>query len=197
MQIVALSGKANTGKDYIYATVLQQLGFHRVALADHFKNWIVGKGEASYADVHLHKPPVVRTLLQQEGTERGRNVYGEDVWCRTLGAWMQHWERTWGMAKFAITDVRFPNEVAYVQSLGGKVYRIHAPERAYASTLSHEARAHISETALDDFTGFDGIIANDPVHSHSVGAQVRQLLNFDGLLTAAVSTPAGSFHLGV
>jgi hypothetical protein len=197
MRIIALSGKAGTGKDYLHEHYLQPRGFQRVALADHFKLWIVGQGLATYEEVFFTKPPHVRELLQQEGTKRGRDVYGEDIWCNTLAAWLRHWERTWGMSSFAVTDVRFPNEVRYIQSLGGKVIRLVAPVRAAASTLSREAKQHISETALDDFTGFNGFLLNDPEDIGSVGEAVRRVLNVQGMATATIENALGTFHTGV
>lgn len=52
-----------------------------------------------------------------------------------------------------VTDVRFPNEVAKIQSLGGHVFKIKRP----GVPVSDDA----SDSALDDFTGWNGIIDND------------------------------------
>lgn len=160
--VVGLSGRAGVGKDYLFNTVLKPLGFYRVALADHFKIWIAGQGSASYEELFKTKPPKIRHLLQQEGTERGRLVFGEDIWCQVLYSWMTLWQEQWGLTKFCITDIRFPNEVEFVQRVGGKVVRIQAPEREVSRGLSAEARLHPSETALDDFNNFDLVINNDP-----------------------------------
>ena len=51
-----------------------------------------------------------------------------------------------------IADVRFPNEVEAVKERGGIVFRIERPGAG--------AGNHISETALDDYHGFDYIIDN-------------------------------------
>lgn len=189
MQLVALSGNAGTGKDYLYEHYLKPLGFYRVALADHFKNFVVGKGLATFEEVHITKPPHIRKLLQEEGTERGRNLYGDRVWCDTLVAWMKHWERTWGITKFAMTDVRFPNEADFVHELGGRVYRIVAPNRYANNGMSPEARLHPSETAMDGFTNYDGILHNDYGNEFSVGPALTGLLHAHGVLTASDALP--------
>lgn len=189
MQIIALSGKAGTGKDYLYTHFFQPERFYRVALADHFKTWIIGKGLATYEEVHVTKPPHVRKLLQEEGTERGRDAYGVDIWCRTLGAWMRHWETTWNMSRFVVTDVRFPNEVDYIKSLGGAVYRIVAPLRADKSSLSAEAKVHISETALDGFDDFSGKIYNDVADMATLPAQINALMIQSGFRVADSGNP--------
>ena len=160
MILLGISGKAGTGKDYTQQRVLQPIGFRPWSLAWHFKVWLVGQGKWTHEDVFTTKPPECRRDLQLEGTERGRNVYGEDIWCNVLGEWLYLIEREWGETRFVVPDVRFHNEVRAIQRLGGKVLRIHAPARALASPLSLEARAHASETDLDNVPLFDVSEAN-------------------------------------
>jgi dephospho-CoA kinase len=176
LEIIGLSGCAGSGKDYIFNHHLKPLGYYRWALADHFKIWIVGKGQATYEEVFKTKPDHIRKLLQIAGTEEGRNIYGTDVWLETTLAWLTHLSNTMGINKFCITDVRFPNEVDFVKSHGGRVYRVEAPQRVKNSSLSHEARQHISETALNDYNDFSGFIWNDPQHSETVKQQLYTLL---------------------
>jgi hypothetical protein len=176
-EVVGISGKAGSGKDYISQNFLIPLGYKQFSFAWHFKVWLIGKGEATHEEVFFTKPPHVRKLLQEEGTERGRNVYGENVWCNTAGEWMRVLAENCGITKFVIPDVRFPNEVEFIQSVGGKVYRVIAPTRSANNNLNEEARRHISETALDEFSGFDGFIMNDPEVADQVQSQVIHLLN--------------------
>jgi hypothetical protein len=183
IEVIALSGKAGSGKDYVFENYLRPQGYHRWALADHFKIWTIGKGQATYEEVFHTKPPHVRKALQISGTEEGRNVYGEDIWLDTAATWMEHLSKTWNVNKFCVTDCRFPNEVEYIQTrLGGKVIRIVAPTRSENNSLTPEARLHISETALDSYTNFDFIVNNEP--GQDVDTQVRLVLN---------QTPGGYF----
>jgi hypothetical protein len=161
VDILGLSGKAQVGKDYIFEHYLA-VHYHRVALADHFKIATIGRGEATREEVFVTKPPHVRAALQRMGTEEGRNLYGEDIWCRTTFAWLEHWAATWKIEAFCIVDCRFRNEVEFIQRHGGKVVRIVAPTRAADSSLDDRARAHQSETELDDFDGFDFYVVNEP-----------------------------------
>lgn len=178
LTVIGLSGKFGVGKDYLSKTYFSPRGFRTISLAAHFKIWIVGKGEATFDEVFHTKPPHIRHMLQQEGTEKGRLVYGEDVWVHTIFAWMELFAETWGETKFVIPDVRFPNEVEAIQKHGGKVFRIIAPERNNHAPYGSEARAHISETALDDYppSKFDGIIKNDPDHAGVVAYHIGTLL---------------------
>jgi len=162
VQVVGISGKAETGKDYLRRTVFEAHGFRPWSLAWHFKIWLIGQGKATYEEVFETKPPHIRELLQQEGTERGRNVFGEDIWCNTAAAWIDLLAREWHVPGIVIPDVRFPNEVEMVHRLGGKVVRIRAPQRVETSRLSAEARGHFSETALDNYDNFDLYVDNDP-----------------------------------
>lgn len=176
LTIIGISGKAGSGKDYISQTYLKPNGFYQWSFVWHLKAWIIGKGEATYEQAFHTKPPEIRKLLQQEGTENGRMLYGEDIWPNTMLAWFQIINEHWGINRFVIPDVRFPNEVKAVQNMGGKVFRIFAPNRVAGSNLTDEARTHISETALDDFKKFDGWILNDYSDEHFLKGDMADLL---------------------
>ena len=134
------------------------------------------------SSARLWRGPHVRHLLQQEGTERGRQVYGDSVWLDTAYAWMQYLHDANGVERFVIPDIRFPNELAYVQQRGGKVIRVRAPQRVAGTTLSEAARNHPSETALDDtpLTAFDYVVDNDIGEEALVDMQMRDI--FEHLL---------------
>ena len=161
IRIWGISGKAGSGKDYIYRTYFKPRRFKNISLAWHFKIGAVGKGIATYEEVFLTKPPHVRKYLQEEGTERGRMVYGENLWTDTAKAWIKLWNEEWGITDFIVPDVRFINEVNFIKEMGGVVFRIDAPNRSANSPLTPEQRLHKSETELDDYTGFDYVIKND------------------------------------
>ena len=173
MNLIGLSGKAGSGKNYLARQVLAPLGWLECALADEIKIRGVAVGAGTYEEMFHQKPPTVRTWLQQEGTERGRMVYGEDCWVDAMMARLTRVKETWGFDRFVVTDVRFPNEVKAIQDRGGWVFRIEAPERAAASPLSVASREHESEMALDDFADFDGWIYNDPIYAKTVVWQLH------------------------
>jgi hypothetical protein len=89
---------------------------------------------------------------------------------------MRLFEREWKHSLFVVPDVRFENEVDMIHGLGGKVLRLHAPQRAASSPLSAEARLHASEISLDDYVFFDGYIENDAVGTTAVRRQLMQQL---------------------
>ena len=182
MQIIGLAGKAGTGKNHLARQLLAPLGFREAALADEIKTRGVALGVGTYDEMFHAKPEHVRDWLQQEGTERGREQYGVDVWVNAMMARLTRVEETWGLGTLAVTDVRFPNEVEAIQAHGGRVFRIEAPERAAASAIPDALRAHVSETALDDYEHFDGWLFNDPIYAHTVAWQLHMLLLRSGIV---------------
>jgi hypothetical protein len=218
LTIIGISGKAGTGKDYIAKTYFYPLGFRQISLADHFKLTVAGRGVASYDEVFHTKPDHVRKLLQEEGTERGRNVYGENVWCQTLLDTLRlRVERHPEDRLWIVPDVRFKNEVDFIQQHGGAVFRIYAPDRAEASTLTPAQRKHPSETELDAYDPvvlgpkmlwplqvqklrngavveeplFDAVFDNRYDYARSLDAQVTQVFRVHDLITPTQRVVAG------
>ena len=178
LNIIGISGKAGTGKDYIAQKYfVQQYSYKTFSFAWHFKVWLIGKGVATFDEVFATKPPAVRKMLQLEGTEYGRDVYGPDVWCNTALTWMQTLADNGYGTNYVIADCRFPNEAAFIHSRGGKVIRIHAPRRAENNSLTEEARQHISETALDEYTKFDYIVNNNYDDSRLLDADIKSIMD--------------------
>lgn len=161
MQILGISGKAGSGKDFIADNILGPLGFRRWSLAWHFKVWLSSIGKCTYEEAYHTKPPQVRSLLQRAGDNDSQPIYGHLVWCRVAHNWMRCVAEHWGVERFVIPDVRYKHEVAFIQRVGGKVLRIAADSRVSQNKLTPEQRLHRSEIDLDDCRDFDGIIDNE------------------------------------
>ncbi len=178
IKVIGLSGKAGSGKDYIAMNIItKHYGYVPFSIAWQVKASLVAKGVLTYEEAFITKPPHARYLLQSEATESGRDIYGEDMWLRAADAWMKTIYEQWGIQRFVLSDVRFPNEVEYIKKMGGKVFRIVAPNRVSQSPLSEEARNHYSETALDDYPldHFDGIIENDIGQESTLIQRIQKL----------------------
>ncbi len=92
----------------------------------------------------------VRRLLQELGM--GARTYLRDsVWRDAVMA--KALEQVRSGYDVAITDVRFMNEVEAIRGNGGLLIRI---DRADVPRLDH-----LSESALDNFAGWDAVITND------------------------------------
>lgn len=107
-----------------------------------------------------------RLLLQLLGTECGRNIIHPNIWVNALmseytpthkttldNAIKHDFEKEAFYPNWVITDVRFPNEAQAIKDRGGIIFRI--VNNRIVSTDLHE-----SETALDNYGGFDDIIYN-------------------------------------
>lgn len=176
MKVVALAGESGVGKSTIAQQLFRPLGYLDVALADEIKVRAVATGVTTFEEVFVGpKTPEVRTWLQEEGTERGRQVFGEDVWCRALFARLRKYEYFWGANQFVVTDVRFPSEVRYIRNNGGIVLRVDAPHRLGTNRLTQDQRQHSSETALSGMSAddFDGVVLNDPAYGGTVAWQIQ------------------------
>ena len=92
----------------------------------------------------------VRHLLMEMGLE-GR-AEDPDFWINGLMNEVAYWLNNMPEATFAITDVRFPNEIEAIHDLGGVVVRI---DRANVPKLDHP-----TECALDDWSDWDHIVEN-------------------------------------
>lgn len=135
-RIIGIAGHMRAGKDTIAAILEKLEGFQRVGFADPLKdmaialNPIVGASQLEGGYIRLaqlvadegwegaKRNPEVRRVLQQLGTEAGREVLGENIWVNTLE---QRLFRGWGTpvgGPYAVADVRFLNETYWVQQRG-------------------------------------------------------------------------------
>lgn len=158
IEVIGLSGKVGSGKDYLGLNVLRRAGYHQWAYAWPLKMQALGQG-ATYEEVFVTKPPAVREMLQIVGTEQGRDKYGQNYWLKIADGWLRTLHENLGISKFYFTDVRFPNEVDFIHNLGGKVVRLLHGDRIYPLQDS-PAALHSSETVLDDYQNFDAVFVN-------------------------------------
>lgn len=173
--IIGFAGCAGAGKDTAADVLVRNFGFVKVALADPMKRaareWFGWDEDVLWgsSDKRAYVDPVfgftARHALQQLGTEVGRRLH-PDVWvehtmrvAETLvvaSGWRYTptggLERTTREARnpgVVISDVRFPNEVAAIQSAGGHVVRLLRNSRT-KRWWQLWVRVHASERQLDE-----------------------------------------------
>jgi len=88
-----------------------------------------------------------RKLLQLLGTECGRQIIHPNIWVNALFA-----DYT-PLTYWLVTDVRFHNECQAIKNRGGIVIKIN---RDFDVVDNHS-----SETALDNYNGFDFVVDNN------------------------------------
>jgi phosphomevalonate kinase len=176
IEIYGFSGKMGSGKDY-FANKL--MFYHKnnaktmiIAFADFLKSLACVKHDLSYDDVYGSKNEKTRKILQEMG-DAIRTEYGEDFFAKALQFEIEKQYRRNHISRFIITDVRFPEEVKVIKSMGGKVIRLNAPdrtkERLYEECngdkeLMKQRASHRSENSLDDYRDFDLVLFNTKTH---------------------------------
>jgi len=130
-----------------------------------FKGFLLPKTQKQYAkEIAANDNMSSRHILQVMGTDIFRRIYG-NVW---VDACLKNIKDD-GPELAIVTDCRFPNEVEGIQKAGGKVIRfLRAP---FAGQDEHE-----SETALDNYTGFDHIFDNRELSIAEQNEQTNRLL---------------------
>tara|TARA_R110000868_G_scaffold400109_1_gene674275 strand:+ start:79 stop:690 length:612 start_codon:yes stop_codon:yes gene_type:complete len=124
-----------------------------------------------------------RLALQLMGTEAGRNVFHQDVWVISL------LNRAKGK-DVVVTDVRFKNEINYIQQNGGVIVRVRRGEEPEWYKLAEDAAAGFSSAIMGmkdkgihqsewDWVGseFNYTIDNDGT-VNELGNKVKELLQF-------------------
>ena len=109
--------------------------------------------DKSDLSVNLIKP-TVRELLQEVGTDAMRNVIHPNIWVNGLFADYN------ASSKWIISDTRFPNEIESIKKHNGLTIRINRDSFLRTGKV-FDTDNHESETALDDYQGFDYVIDNN------------------------------------
>jgi hypothetical protein len=167
-KIIAIIGKAGSGKDTL-ADMFVQDGFVKLSMADPLKRgcqMFFGFSDQSLWGASEYRTPIVREALQKIGTDIVRRI-DPDAWVKILSRRIRDVFRgqedefgryvlTPNIMGVIIPDVRFPNEVSFVKSLGGIIIRI---RRGEGLLQGSDYSKHESENALDSmgdgFVDFD------------------------------------------
>lgn len=150
--LIGLTGAAGSGKSTAAAYLADQYAFTSLAFAEPLLDMLATL--AQHADVDgawcvepaLKEQPMpvlgrsYRAMAQTLGTEWGRTLMG--------GLWLRIAEHKLGQARLrgenvVITDVRFPDEAAWLALQGGVLVRVERPD-------ARPVRAHESETHSAD-----------------------------------------------
>lgn len=159
MIVVLFSGKAEAGKTVsskIFKDLAQKEG-KRAAVVP-YGAYVKHTAKLLF-DWNGSKDEEGRQLLQWWGTDVVR-AQDPDFWVKAV----------LDLATLAkdqldyliVDDARFPNEIDIWEQNGFDHYAIRVERPGHENALTSEQRKHLSETALDEFQGFDyGISATD------------------------------------
>lgn len=102
-------------------------------------------------------------LLQLIGTDIFRSHVHEDIWVLNVTNQIINLPPD---KHVVISDMRFPNETKMTKDLGGILIKVDATERLRLDNVDTvRNNQHPSETALDDFDGWDYVIDNNDTMS--------------------------------
>jgi hypothetical protein len=164
--ILGLTGRAQHGKDSAASILVEEYGFIQMAFADTLRAMMMtldpvvsigpdgdfvrygdAIGAVGYEGAKTQVPEV-RRLLQVFGTEVMREQFGANVWVDLLDKRVCESANPTNGAPVVITDVRFPNEAAWVGNHGNlmRVKRINEDGSPFDNGLGRE---HPSEQFID------------------------------------------------
>ena len=159
-RVIGFAGRKGSGKSTAARALKDhaELSVHLLNFADPLKRMLRVFLTAEQTDGDHKEQPIdwldgvtPRRLMQTLGTEWGRDTVHTDFWIKL-------WEREavdllgWAGTVVVVADVRFPNELAAIRRLGGKVIWI---DRSAAIS-----DRHVSERLLD-YTDCDGLLCNE------------------------------------
>lgn len=157
LRLIGLTGLAGTGKDTVRRMLEEDHEFAGLAFADPIRHMLGALlAESGFStqwmyDRALKEQPIdglgvsYRELAQTLGTEWGRKLQPE-LWVRIAGQFIVDL-RSQGERQFVISDVRFPNEAAWIKEAGGEVWRIDRPDAP--AVRSHESESQVLAIAAD------------------------------------------------
>lgn len=156
--IIGLVGFIGAGKGTVRDILVREHGYHGFAFADALKDAVAtiftwprglleGDSNASRAFRERVDPwwshklgyeVTPRLILQKMGTEACRHGIADNIWIAALE------KRIHGYEDVVISDCRFPNELDFVRSAGGKIVWV---RRGSFPTEEELSKLHVSETA--------------------------------------------------
>lgn len=140
MKFILITGHATEGKTTLAGKITERFGPKDYALATPLKELTMAMFELFDKEVPTEKE-VIRPYFQKIGTEIGRHIFGEDIWCETLERRVKANHEDAAI----VSDIRRLNERQYfVDRYPTLTIRIVNPE--YKPNINS---GHISETEID------------------------------------------------
>jgi len=169
----AISGKMGSGKTHLAQLLVQDHAFEKLAFADEIKE-AVAKGLEIPLDVVFKEKTVFRQVLQGAG-QAARWYHGDTYWTD------QVIQRVWALGQFkhdrlVLDDLRFPHEADRLRDEGFTLVRLESDPQAHeiychSKGYTHRDLIDISETALDEYDGWDIVIRSRPRDIYTVSAE--------------------------
>ena len=179
MKIIGFTGRRGRGKDTAADYLVSGYGFTKYAFAMPLKRGVqewfdftddqIFTDEKEKIDQHWGISP--REILQKMGTEVMREMLPklfqdelqrenlQNFWIRRAEKWLTKQKIYNSNVLVVVSDVRFQNEVDWINKNGGKVYRIVRPCLDVKDITKTDL--HLSETSSDSLENVEKTIVND------------------------------------
>lgn len=161
--IIGLGFKARAGKDTVAAHLVNNYAFVQESFAYPLKEYI-GREICGFNDKQLYgawkETPdpewgmTPRQMLQLIGTDALRKIVHDDFWVIPMKRKLK--EHIRNERHVVISDVRFPNEINMIRTLGGLIVKV---DREHPDKISNEK--HSSELELEAYSAWDVVIENN------------------------------------
>lgn len=154
-KLIGLIGPIGAGKTTAAAYLEAMWFFKRLRFADPLKEMLQALGLGGRdLDGDLKETPhprlcgrTPRHAMQTLGTEWGRRLIAPELWIEAMRFRLDEYFARPHATGAVVDDVRFPNEVALLRSLGGAIWRITG--RGDASPGLHVSEHHWREVKPD------------------------------------------------
>lgn len=155
--LLGLTAPAGSGKDTVARYLEDRYAFVCIGFADPVRDMLGAllehvDGDPAWLTEHALKElpmPVLgrsyRELMQSLGTEWGRNTLQQGFWLLVAEHKLRQARERGDSVCF--TDVRFPNEAAWLRAQGGRLVRIY--RHAAPAVRTHESEQHTASIAVD------------------------------------------------
>jgi hypothetical protein len=172
--IIALTGKAGSGKDTAANYLIENYGYQKMSFAETLKDavaavfgwprdmlegvtdesrrWREQKDEWWSCRLGMYISP--RKVLMTWGTELCRDAFHQDIWIASLERKLLQLPAD---AKIVITDCRFDNEAKMIRDIGGKVVHIRRWLTA-ENGVNHRSESDVYVDNKDDILPNNGTL---------------------------------------
>ena len=163
---IAFAGLSGAGKSAAADYVDVHYGISRVAFGDYVREEIIEKGFPRELVYHKPTAPHIRIALQEHGA--GKRAEDENYWVDKFI--LDHVNND---GDVSVDDMRYSNEAEALRDMGFYLVWVECPDLLNEDA---EFRKHESESGLDDWYEYDGLIVANHGDIKEIYSQLDELI---------------------
>lgn len=197
-RIIAFTGPKTSGKDTMASILFRQNWNHARKYVPIFKRTPFASGVKSicsstfgWSMAEQDDPVFKETVLESwpnimprwalmDIANFMRDKYGPDVWVHALNRHIESLEKNDPHGAYVITDLRFPNEIAWLKNMGALIIYVHRTEAeealAEAQERGDEAALNPSEMHYPLMRESADLVLSNDAEIHKGQAQVMNMI---------------------